>query len=68
MKSFYDSSVPLELLVVDSRSRLGGRLYSEEGIDLGAAWSWPSHDAALQQIITNMQDINCFPQPCEGNP
>lgn len=38
--------------IVEARERLGGRMYGELGLDLGAAWSWTFHDKALQDVIS----------------
>ena len=45
-----ESSEGLEVVVLEARERPGGRLLSEEGVDLGPAWTWPQ-DAALRGLL-----------------
>jgi monoamine oxidase len=36
--------------IIEARDRVGGRIYSKCGIDLGAAWSWTSNDDELLRL------------------
>ena len=38
--------------VLEARQRVGGRLLSSNGVDLGASWSWPPHDARVAAMIS----------------
>jgi monoamine oxidase len=61
-----DRSSDLHVIIVEGRDRIGGRLLSlESGCDLGAAWSWPAHDSALQALVTEL-GVSLEPQASEG--
>ena len=36
--------------VLEARRRVGGRLLSPQGVDLGASWSWPPHDTRVAAL------------------
>ena len=36
--------------VLEARLRVGGRLLSPQGVDLGASWSWPPHDSRVAAL------------------
>ena len=36
--------------VLEARRRVGGRLLSPQGVDLGASWSWPPHDSRVAAL------------------
>jgi len=59
------------VLVLEARDRVGGRLYSSGGagavLDLGAAWTWPSHDVALGQVCKAV-GVATRPQFDDGSP
>jgi monoamine oxidase len=43
----------LSVVLLESRDRLGGRLYADGGVDLGGSWSWPT-DTALRGLAKGM--------------
>ncbi|CAM9845514.1 unnamed protein product, partial [Heterosigma akashiwo] len=43
-----------EVLLFEAENRLGGRLYSRNGVDLGAAWTWQSNDTCLRQLAAEL--------------
>lgn len=52
---FYSNScTPAQITVCEGRARVGGRLLSNSGIDLGAAWCWPANDRALLALATEV--------------
>jgi monoamine oxidase len=51
--------------VLEARGRFGGRMYQEGGVDLGATWSWPSHDSALMREVHNL-GVGLEPQASKG--
>jgi monoamine oxidase len=59
----------LEIQVLESRTRLGGRTYSIDShgakLDLGAAWIWPHH-RNISRLINEL-GIQTFPQYEQGN-
>jgi len=40
--------------VLEARPRLGGRLLSPLGVDLGASWSWPPHDRRVGALARRL--------------
>ena len=40
-----------DYVVLEARDRLGGRVYSEQGFDLGATWIWPELNPDLMQLV-----------------
>ena len=64
----------LDIRVLESRTRIGGRTYSIDShstdshgakLDLGAAWVWPHHQN-ISQLISEL-GIQTFPQYEQGN-
>ena len=58
----------LQVLVVEARARLGGRIYAEEDkgcIDLGPAWTWPGHDVHLNALADTL-GVDTAPQRNNG--
>ena len=53
------------LRILEARSRVGGRLLSHDGVDLGGSWWW-SHDASAVQIARRL-GIGTVPQRLDGN-
>ncbi len=43
-----EASSGLKIILFEASERIGGRLYSKNGFDLGGTWSWPDHD---QRVI-----------------
>jgi monoamine oxidase len=56
---------PLKIVLVEGRDRVGGRLLSQHGVDLGAAWSW-SNDRPLQILSKKVMGVNFEPQHTSG--
>lgn len=44
-----------DYLILEGRSRLGGRVCSVRGVDLGAAWIWPELNPVLMQLVERLQ-------------
>lgn len=59
-----EAELGAEVEVLEARDRLGGRLLSPDGVDLGAAWIWPS-DAALAALIQQLR-LPTLPQHVAG--
>ncbi|KAJ1424418.1 hypothetical protein B484DRAFT_451505 [Ochromonadaceae sp. CCMP2298] len=55
---------PLRIVLLEGRDRVGGRLLGQNGIDLGAAWSW-STDTPLQ-LLSKSMGVNFEPQHKSG--
>lgn len=51
LKISSSKSYNVKVIVLEGRDRIGGRMYSEKGLDLGAAWSWPANDTQLMRLI-----------------
>ena len=43
-----------KIIVLEARNRFGGRIHNEHGVDLGATWTWPGHDKALNQLTNEL--------------
>jgi monoamine oxidase len=43
----------LDVIVLEARDRVGGRLHSVDGLDLGATWFWPS-EQRVQALIRDL--------------
>jgi monoamine oxidase len=51
------------ILLEASASRFGGRLLnSNSGIDMGAAWAWPSAQPLIANLLKSLK-LQTFPQP-----
>mmetsp|Transcript_39111 Transcript_39111/g.130701 ORF Transcript_39111/g.130701 Transcript_39111/m.130701 type:complete len:397 (+) Transcript_39111:79-1269(+) len=42
------------VIVLEARARVGGRLLSPRGVDLGASWSWPPHDRRVGALARSL--------------
>lgn len=71
------TNIIFKITVIESRQRLGGRIFSSTGFpvetdsyyvakDLGAAWTWPSHDKNLGELLQQL-NISLKPQPSCGS-
>jgi len=56
----------LNVVVLESLDRIGGRTFSHDGLDLGAAWSWPSHDKNLGKLMQELQIKEFVAQDVQG--
>lgn len=43
----------LSVIVLEARDRVGGRLDSVDGLDLGATWFWPN-EPRIQRLVTDL--------------
>ena len=55
----------LSVVVLEARDRVGGRLRTESGLDLGATWFWPGERRIQQQ--TAELGLETFPQHLSGD-
>ena len=52
--------------VLDARSKVGGRLLSHQGVDMGASWTWPPHETRAAALAAKL-GIDLLPQRLDGN-
>ena len=50
-----------DYVLLEARNRLGGRIYSNQGFDLGAAWIWPDINPELMQLLEKLE-LTAFEQ------
>jgi monoamine oxidase len=43
-----------DYVILEARDRLGGRVHSNQGYDLGATWIWPELNPALMRVIETL--------------
>jgi len=55
----------LDVILLEARDRVGGRMLTTEGYDLGASWFWPS-EPRIQALISEL-DLVTFPQHLDGD-
>ena len=55
-----------DYVLLEARNRLGGRIYSNQGFDLGAAWIWPDINPELMQLLEKLE-LAAFEQHESGN-
>lgn len=48
-------------LLLEARDRLGGRIHSSQGFDLGATWIWPEMNPHLMQLVNEL-NLSFFEQ------
>ena len=53
-----------DITIIESRDRLGGRIHTKEGIDLGATW-FQNHHEHVHQLLEELS-ISKFPQYTKG--
>ena len=53
-----------EIIVIEARDRLGGRVYSVEGHDMGPSWVW-EHQEHILALIKSL-DLEIFEQYTQG--
>ena len=51
--------------VLEARDRVGGRVLSQDGYDLGPAWIWPHNRRML--ALADRFGLTLFEQHCDGN-
>lgn len=55
-----------DYVLLEARNRLGGRIYSNQGFDLGAAWIWPDINPELMQLLEKLE-LAAFEQHESGD-
>lgn len=55
-----------DYLLLEARNRLGGRIHSLYGFDLGATWIWPEMNPQLMQLVNEL-DLPFFEQAENGD-
>ncbi len=53
-----------DVLLLEARDRVGGRILSQGGYDLGPAWIWP-HNQRMLALVDNL-GLRTFPQYSDG--
>lgn len=53
-----------DITILEARNRLGGRIFSIEGHDMGPSWVW-SHHTQILALLKSL-DIEIFPQYSKG--
>lgn len=53
-----------EVTLLEARERIGGRIFSIEGHDMGPSWIWPHHTNAFK--LLDSLDIQIFRQYAQG--
>jgi monoamine oxidase len=53
-------------LLLEARSRLGGRILSEDGFDLGPAWFWPDMQPSIAALVGEL-GLAAVPQYAQGD-
>jgi monoamine oxidase len=56
----------MPFVLLEARTRLGGRILSEDGFDLGPAWFWPDMQPAIAALIEEL-GLTGFQQYSEGD-
>lgn len=44
-----------DYLILEARNRLGGRIYTQHGFDLGATWIGPELNPELMQLVNKLK-------------
>jgi len=55
----------LDVLILEARPRIGGRILTSNQLDMGPAWVWPQLQTRLQQLLLDLK-LNVFPQYTHG--
>lgn len=55
----------LEIILLEAKDNIGGRLHTDNGVDLGAAWIWPAHDIELLELTTRL-GLKLLPELKDG--
>ncbi|MDO7209493.1 FAD-dependent oxidoreductase [Acinetobacter nosocomialis] len=56
----------VDYLLLEARDRLGGRIFSSHGFDLGATWIWPEMNSQLIQLVNEL-NLPFFEQDENGD-
>lgn len=54
-----------DISLYEARDRIGGRVYSQNGHDLGPSWIWP-HQTRVLELLQEL-NLEIFPQYTKGN-
>src|SRR3569832_1732661 len=54
-----------DFLLFEAHERLGGRILSAEGFDLGPTWYWPAFQHRVPQLLNEL-GLAVFEQPARG--
>lgn len=54
----------LKILILEGRSRMGGRIFTDNEVDLGAAWTWET-DRELRGVLSSNK-VDVLPQHSAG--
>ncbi|TCI42883.1 amine oxidase [Exiguobacterium sp. SH3S2] len=55
-----------DVTVFESRDRIGGRVLSQNGFDLGPTWYWPDTEKTITQLVDRL-GLRAFPQHTTGD-
>lgn len=55
----------VDCLVLEARERIGGRVLTVGGTDLGPTWFWPDHEPAITSLVRGL-GLQTFHQHTEG--
>ncbi|WP_214830657.1 FAD-dependent oxidoreductase [Exiguobacterium sp. s56] len=55
-----------DVTVFEARDRIGGRLLSQDGFDLGPTWYWPETETTITQLIERL-NLPTFSQHTSGD-
>lgn len=50
----------------EARPRLGGRILTDDGFDLGPSWFWPKMQPAMAALVADLR-LSTFPQHSDGD-
>lgn len=52
--------------VLEARDRIGGRILTIDGFDLGPSWFWPAMQPAMAELVAEL-GLPAFPQASDGD-
>lgn len=55
-----------DVTVFEARDRIGGRVLSHDGFDLGPTWYWPDTEKTMVRLVDQL-DLQVFPQQATGD-
>ncbi|WP_214890480.1 FAD-dependent oxidoreductase [Exiguobacterium sp. s142] len=55
-----------DVTVFEARDRIGGRVLSQDGFDLGPTWYWPDTEKTVTQLVERL-GLRAFPQYAIGD-
>lgn len=56
----------IDCRLLEARDRLGGRILSSDGFDLGPSWYWPAMQPGLDALVRDLK-LKTFPQYSDGD-